>query len=207
MIAYKITNKINGMLYIGMTSKPLEQRWRSHQTWARGNKPYALHQAIKEFGPENFVIEHIASAKSFSDLKLLEKQLVVQYGCLYPHGYNKTLGGQGVLGYRHTEECKQLLSAQRKSAGPIAISKDAIERARVARIGQKRTAEQKKHISLARKGKGLLNCGARKYPKETLELAMKLLISGEKPAAVVKLTGLSQSYVSNLKTGKRGATI
>jgi group I intron endonuclease len=207
MIAYKVTNNINDMIYIGITSKSLEKRWCLHQNWMRWKKPYGLHTAMKELGAQNFSIEHIASAKTFEDLKVLEKKLIQQYNSLYPNGYNKTLGGQGSLGYKHTEQTKKIISQKRKAAGPRTIPREAIERSRITRTGKKRTDEQKKKMALGRIGKGLLNDAARKHPKETLQLALQLLKSGEKSISVALTTGLSPSYVSNLKTGKRGLTL
>jgi group I intron endonuclease len=207
MYVYKITNKANGMLYIGITSKSIEERWRIHQNWARWKKPYGLHLAIKEFGADSFVIEHIASAKTFDDLRQLEKQVIQQYNSLHPNGYNKTAGGQGILGYRHTPEARKKMSEKVRAAGPHPMPREAIERSRLARVGQKRTQEQKSLMSKNRMGKGLLNAAARKYDIETLKLAVTMVQQKAKQVEIVKATGLSQSYVSNLMTGKRGITL
>jgi group I intron endonuclease len=207
MKAYKITNSINGLVYIGITSKSIEERWRLHKNWAAWKKPYVLHAAIRDFGALNFVIEHIASAKTFEDLRELEKQLIKQYNSLTPNGYNKTSGGQGVLGYKHTEASRKIMSEKSKAFGPRTMPREAIERSRTARIGKKRTEEQKKLISVNRIGKGLLNDAARKYAKEIVQKALELIDLGTKQIDIVKITGLSQSYVSNLKTGKRGLTL
>lgn len=207
MYVYKITNKVNGMLYIGITSKSIDERWRSHQNWTRWKKPYGLHLAIREFGVDNFTIEHIASAKNFADLRQLEKQVILQYNSLSPNGYNKTKGGQGVLGYKHTIESRKKMSEKVRAAGPHPMPREAVEKSRLARIGQKRTDEHKKRISASRVGKGLLNDAARKYSKEVVQKALELLDLGVKQVNIVKITKLSQSYISNLKTGKRGLTI
>jgi group I intron endonuclease len=207
MKAYKITNSINGLVYIGITSKSIEERWRLHKNWVTWKKPYGLHAAIREFGVLNFVIEHIASAKTFEDLRELEKQLIKQYNSLTPNGYNKTSGGQGVLGYKHTEASRKIMSEKSKAFGPRTMPREAIERSRASRIGKKRTEEQKKLMSVNRIGKGLLNDAARKYAKEIIQKALELIDLGTKQIDIVKITGLSQSYVSNLKTGKRGLTL
>ena len=207
MKAYKITNTVNGLVYIGITSKSVEDRWRLHKNWARWKKPYSLHAAIKEFGDSSFVVEHIASAKTFEDLLALEKQLIKQHNSLVPNGYNRTSGGQGVLGYKHTDAARKVMSEKVKAAGPHPIPREAIERARLARIGQKRTEAQKKLIASNRVGKGLLNDAARKHAKEIVQKALDLIDLGTKQVDIVKITGLSQSYVSNLKTGKRGLTL
>ena len=40
---YKITNKINQKIYIGQTSKTLEQRWREHKYDCKKGKTYPLY--------------------------------------------------------------------------------------------------------------------------------------------------------------------
>jgi len=208
MLVYKITNKKNGMLYIGVTTKSIEQRWKMHLNWAKSAKPYKLHEAINFFGVDNFIIEQIDIAEDFEKLKGLEKQYIKNLNCKYPNGYNLTAGGQGVLGITFSEETKKKLSEAAKRRGNSAmITKEAIEKSRITRIGKKRTEDQKLLMSKNRKGKGLLNDAARKHPKEMVLLAIKLLKQNIKQCDISRLTGLEQSYISNLKTGKRGIAL
>ena len=53
-IIYKITNRINGKVYIGQTRMSLNVRWWHHCN--RKDCP-ALHHAIKKYGAENFTVE------------------------------------------------------------------------------------------------------------------------------------------------------
>ena len=208
MIVYKITNKVNGMLYIGMTTKSIDYRWKMHLNWARSMKPYKIHEALNTFGKDSFIIEQIDSAQDFKKLKELEKKHIKSYNCKYPNGYNLTAGGQGVLGFKFSEERKQKLSVAGKIRGNAGmITKEAIEKSRISRTGQKRTVLQKMSMSTNRIGKGLLNDGARKHSKEKVILAMNLIKKNVKQIDISKLTGLTQSYVSNLKTGKRGRAL
>jgi predicted transcriptional regulator len=62
-------------------------------------------------------------------------------------------------------------------------------------------------MSKNRKGKALLNDSARKHPKEKVLLAMNLIKNNIKQFEIAALTGLTQSYISNLKTGKRGKAL
>lgn len=222
MIVYKITNNINSLLYIGITTKTLEARWKRHLAWAKWRKPYALHTAMNTYGTENFKIEAVAEASSIKELKNLEKQFIKEFNCLAPNGYNLTAGGQGVSGYLFTDSVRKIMSEKAKARPPfseetrlrISISntgrtmpRDGVEKARASNTGKTRTPEQKKLIATNRKGKGLLNDSARKYPKEVVSFALELIKQNKKQKEIISLTGLSQSYISNLKTSKRGQTL
>ena len=61
MIIYKITNKINGKVYIGQTSNTLEKRWWQH---CHGTHKHIIARAISKYGAENFKIEQIDVAES-----------------------------------------------------------------------------------------------------------------------------------------------
>ena len=72
MIVYKITNLINGKVYIGQTVRSLEERYRGHIQ--RANKGYMgkLYPAMRKYGIDNFkpeVIEEID--ESLPDAKQL----------------------------------------------------------------------------------------------------------------------------------------
>lgn len=56
---YKITNKTNNKVYIGITSKGLSARWKEHLYNAEHGCPFKLHNAIRKYGKENFSIELI----------------------------------------------------------------------------------------------------------------------------------------------------
>ena len=196
------------MLYIGITTKSIEHRWKMHLNWAKSMKPYKLHEALNIFGKDNFSIEQIDSAEDFKILKDLEKKHIKSYNCIYPNGYNLTAGGQGVLGLKFSDETKKKLSVAGKIRGNRnMITKEAIEKSRVSRTGKKRTIVQKMMMSKNRMGKGLLNDAARKHSKETVLWAINLIKENMKQTNISKLTGLTQSYVSNLKTGKRGRAL
>lgn len=55
---YKITNKVNGKIYIGYTEKSIEERFAQHCGDARSARPTRpLISAIKKYGPDSFTIE------------------------------------------------------------------------------------------------------------------------------------------------------
>ena len=61
MLIYKVTNKINGYIYIGQTSLTLEQRkWRhEHESINVRRKTVKFHNALSKYGFDNFVWEII----------------------------------------------------------------------------------------------------------------------------------------------------
>ena len=55
-VIYKITNKINGKIYIGMTTRSINKRFSEHKAKSKKfNKP--LYTDMRKFGTYNFEIE------------------------------------------------------------------------------------------------------------------------------------------------------
>ena len=92
---YQITNIKNGKSYIGQSaSYTVKNRFARHLSTARTGRGYALHEAIRRHGEENFICQHIMTAFTKDDLEQLESILILQNKTLYPHGYNLTQGGK-----------------------------------------------------------------------------------------------------------------
>ena len=93
---YKITNKLNGKVYIGQTIKSLEERFQKHCWGTSENDRYhlnmAIKRAIKKYGKENFTINLIEEVETD---KLDEREVYwISFYDSYNKGYNCTLGGQ-----------------------------------------------------------------------------------------------------------------
>lgn len=101
---YKITNKINGKIYVGQTIKNYEERFRQHRL--NYNKEYfsqiVLYKAFKKYGIENFSFEMIEEVER-EKLDEREKYWIEYYNS-YFNGYNSTLGGRLVELYNWDEE-------------------------------------------------------------------------------------------------------
>lgn len=91
---YKISNKVNGKIYIGQTVKTVEKRFQQHKN--NSNKPYfsqiVLYKAFNKYGIENFECETIEQVSN-EQLDDREKYWIEYYDS-YFNGYNSTLGGR-----------------------------------------------------------------------------------------------------------------
>lgn len=87
---YKITNKINGHIYIGQSVNP-QARWRDHIVGYSANEVSLIHRAIKKYGEENFTFEILGW---FEDYNEKEREFIQYYHCLAPYGYNIQSGGE-----------------------------------------------------------------------------------------------------------------
>lgn len=94
---YKVINKINGNIYIGITTRSIKKRWEEHikdsfNYYSRSYN-YHFHRAIRKYGIENFIIEQLDKAYSLEELKNQEIYYINKYDT-YNNGYNSTRGGE-----------------------------------------------------------------------------------------------------------------
>ena len=88
MIVYKITNLLNGKIYVGQTIRTLKERFREHK--------YAdslIGKAIRKYGTENFKSEILSTCNSFEELNECEIFWIYELDCIAPKGYNRLEGG------------------------------------------------------------------------------------------------------------------
>ncbi len=100
---YEIKNLINGKRYIGQTSD-LDYRWLHHRSDLKHQKHHSKHlqYAWNKYGEKNFIFVLIEKCPCFI-LDDREKYWIKKLDT-YNNGYNQDLGGQGIRGYKHTEE-------------------------------------------------------------------------------------------------------
>lgn len=87
MIVYKVTNKINGKVYIGQTTRSLDKRWAQHVRCAKKGVKTKICYAIRKYGAENFELEVLCTAYSKSELNDLEIYYIHKYDSIRT-GYN-----------------------------------------------------------------------------------------------------------------------
>jgi group I intron endonuclease len=114
VFVYMIKNKVNGKAYIGMTKEKVQTRFKRHLGRDKHSRCYALQAAFAKYGNENFSIETLYEGDSYSEIKMVEKGLIAQYGTMTPNGYNLTAGGDGACGYKHSPERVAQMIARNK---------------------------------------------------------------------------------------------
>lgn len=139
---YKITNTITNKLYIGQTSKSINERFEAHVKCAKRKVNRYLYDSMNHHGIENFKIElvEIVNDKKYADER--EKFWIKTLNTVKPNGYNMTIGGGGgntLIGYSD-ERKKELYLKQAKT-----------------RTGMKRSAEYCKKLGDVHRGKTISN--------------------------------------------------
>lgn len=113
MVIYKITNTVNGKVYIGQTiQKNPMMRWYAHCADARKGVDGHLYDSIRKYGVDKFTWEVIDHAESLDELNAKEYELIAHYKTL-GETYNKRAGGDNSL---HSEESIKKMSIAQKEA-------------------------------------------------------------------------------------------
>lgn len=95
---YKITNKINGKCYVGLTTRTIEIRFREHIEEGVNLSPddnSLLHKAIHKYGGSSFEIELLDTADSKEELSKKELYWAQVLNSMLPNGYNLAEPGHG----------------------------------------------------------------------------------------------------------------
>lgn len=160
----------NGKAYIGITSWTVEARFLEHCANARRkNRTYAVHAAIRKYGPENIKVETLASADDWAFLGDMEIKAIAEHGTYSPSGYNLTRGGEGMF-----DLC--LESRLKKSAALVGrvISPESRKKISEAAVKQMQDPEMRKRLSLMAKERRLTD-----ETKAKISRASKIALSSD----------------------------
>lgn len=185
---YKITNKVNGKMYIGQhITDDLDDGYLG--------SGLVIKNAVKKYGPDSFTKEWLEFAENAEDLNYLERIYVDEEWLARPDTYNLILGGTGGWGYvnahelgkteevrrkksesmkgkTHSHETKMKISKARKGQKSPMKGKHHSEQARrlmsLARKRRKTTDETKERLSKAHRGSKNAMYG-RRHSKESIE--------------------------------------
>ena len=144
----------------------MEKRWKQHiyesnkkDSW-EWNTP--LGNAIKKYGKDSFQVFVLEECSSETELKQKEIQLIKERKSLSTeNGYNLTLGGDGRLGYKLSEETKRkigegnigkVMSNEAKEKMSVAAKKRSVGKLSPM-DGKKHTDDALKKISESSKGR------------------------------------------------------
>lgn len=89
---YKATNKLNNKSYIGKTTQFRERVWQHMRCYEK--EDCTFHQAIQEYGVDNFEWEILQTTESEKEADASEKKYIEEYNT-YRDGYNMNKGGVG----------------------------------------------------------------------------------------------------------------
>ena len=146
-IIYKTINLITNKCYIGKTNNGLNNRMKGHKHYALKihNNDY-FHKSIKKYGWNNFEWKILCECTTPEILNIMETfYIIVHKTHVSEGGYNLTWGGDGSLGFKHSEETKQKISENMKI---ISNSIEHKERTRLlGKRSTKHSDETKKKIS------------------------------------------------------------
>ena len=123
---YKITNNVNGKIYIGKTNRSIEERFKEHckDYLRRDFEKRPLYSAMRKYGVENFSIELVEETNIPEER---ERYWIEYYGS-FKNGYNATLGGDGksYIDYDLVVATYLELQNQLKVAKKLNISVDTV---------------------------------------------------------------------------------
>lgn len=137
---YKVTGP-TGRVYIGQTRRNVATRWREH-TSGKQHTCKSIKEALDAWGPDLFVMEHVASCRNREDANLIEQYLIVVHSAMhYENGYNRTAGGVGRGWYFCPYGHEYAVTGQNEDTGRC----DACELDRSRARRAEHTPEQKKY--------------------------------------------------------------
>lgn len=154
LVIYKCTNNINGKIYIGKTSKGLQNRIRSHKSdylsfRDKGRITYPLYNAFKKYGFENFSWEIIDEAETEEELNEKEIYWIDKSKSLvnYGKGYNINKGGTGGDNFTNNPRKEEIREKFRNRKYPKQ-TRESINRRRESfkKTIENRTFEQRRAI-------------------------------------------------------------
>lgn len=95
-VIYRITNQVNGKVYIGLTTQGMKQRQAEHYSRLnRGDRNHKLYLAMKKYGVKSFLFEELFSCFSPDDLGDMERHFIAEHNS-FQHGYNMTEGDNSI---------------------------------------------------------------------------------------------------------------
>lgn len=123
-IIYKITNKVNNKVYIGLTRRTFKKRWYMH-VWEANNRNTRsnFHNAIKKYDKDIWISEIVCCCINKQHAEEMECHFIKENDS-YKNGYNMTEGGNafgglvgkfnGMYGRTHTQKVKNKLARAAK---------------------------------------------------------------------------------------------
>ena len=197
---YKITNTLNGKVYIGKTERTVEERFKEHcRDYLRvdiSNRP--LYRAFSKYGIENFQVETLEE----TEIPEERERFWIEYYQSFKNGYNATIGGdvRKYLDYEVIYSVYAELKSAPKTAEKLGISVDSVYTA-VSQKGKLLTSKESNQLLYGKVVKMFLKNGEYQQSFASLKEAARYLIDNNltKDGAA---NGVS-SHIRECANGKR----
>ena len=148
---YQHKNKINGKVYIGITSQKPEQRWRNGEGYK--SSPH-FYSAIQKYGWDNFEHNILFVELTKEQACLKEQELIKEFNSMNrEYGYNSTSGGDiFVMNEETKQKISQALIGNQNNLGH-SCSEEKKKKISEAQKGREFTKEHKQKLSEAAKNR------------------------------------------------------
>jgi group I intron endonuclease len=188
---YFITNKINGLQYVGQT-KNLKRRWYS---LCCNNNNQAITKAIQEYGKENFKMELLEECSS-EIIDEREKYWIDKLNTFKGPGYNEHVGGRTLgrgkehprTGKKTPEEIKEKMRQTLKENGTLELRQGKNHYL----YGKKRSKNYLQKVS------GMNHFRAKINSKKAIQIIKKYFENGITQNELSKIYGVHHATINRI---------
>lgn len=170
------------MIYVGKTTKTIEDRFEGHvyDAFGRKSKTY-LCRSVRKYGVENFKLEKLCKCVRVGKLDLMEKFFIKKLkSSNREFGYNLTLGGEGGVPNEETRAKMGRSGELNNNFGGKSITENQKVLAKINSIRQFSDPEARKRVSEQMKGNIPWNKGLKKGDKYKGKDVSELILGGLK---------------------------
>jgi group I intron endonuclease len=179
-----------GKLYVGVTSKNIEERFRIHKTKARTGRKTHLHNSMRKYGLQKFTIIPLDTASTQEKAYELEKEWIKKLGTYEGWGYNCTRGG----------DKGPTMNGQENPQYGKSLSRETRRKLSEAMQGRNlHTEEDRRKMSEA--ARGAKNSQAKLTRQEAAEIKYLALEGVQTQLNIAEEYGISRATVSSIKRG------
>lgn len=201
---YKITNLVNGKVYIGSTKDFKSREYKHFNKLTKGNHHNKhLQRAFNKYGSNNFVFSIVESLKD--ENKLIEREqywLDKTKSYIKENGYNIRIKADSNLGLKQSEEAKEKVrlfhtGRKRSEETRLNISKSKLG----MKLSEKHLKNLRKPKSTDGFQKGENNTSSKLTEEDVKEIKL-LLQKGLEHQEIAKKFNVTAGTITSIKNGK-----